>query len=98
MLAKTIETSADGRTCTFTLREGVTFHDGAPLTSREVVWTWERFLDPKSGWPRPGRALELSCLTFAVAISTIRPPLHRLTSGDDPNPNVWEGRSPNIVA
>ncbi|MCP3390552.1 ABC transporter substrate-binding protein [Bradyrhizobium sp. CCGB12] len=51
MLAKAIETSADSRTYTFTLREGVTFHNGAPLTSREVAWTWERFLDPKSGWP-----------------------------------------------
>ncbi|SFI04792.1 ABC transporter substrate-binding protein [Bradyrhizobium sp. cf659] len=51
MLAKAIETSADGRTYTFTLREGVTFHNGAPLTSREVVWTWDRFLDPKSAWP-----------------------------------------------
>ena len=51
MLAKDIETSADGRTYTFTLRDGVRFHNGAPLSSREVVWTWERFLDPKSGWP-----------------------------------------------
>jgi peptide/nickel transport system substrate-binding protein len=51
MLAKAIEMSPDGRAYTFTLRDGVNFHNGAPLTSREVVWTWERFLDPKSGWP-----------------------------------------------
>jgi peptide/nickel transport system substrate-binding protein len=51
MLAKDIETSADGRTYTFTLRDGVRFHNGAPLSSREVAWTWERFLDPKFGWP-----------------------------------------------
>ncbi len=51
MLAKAIDASADGRTYTFTLREGVTFHNGVLLTSREVVWTWERFLDPKSDWP-----------------------------------------------
>jgi peptide/nickel transport system substrate-binding protein len=51
MLAKTIEVSPDGRAYTFTLRDGVNFHNGAPLTWREVVWTWERFLDPKSGWP-----------------------------------------------
>jgi peptide/nickel transport system substrate-binding protein len=51
MLAKEIATSADGRTYTFTLREGVSFHKGAPLTSAAVVWTWERFLDPKSAWP-----------------------------------------------
>jgi peptide/nickel transport system substrate-binding protein len=51
MLAKATETSPDGRIYTFTLREGVTFHNGSPLTSREVVWTWERFLEPKSAWP-----------------------------------------------
>jgi peptide/nickel transport system substrate-binding protein len=51
MLAKEIATSEDGRTYTFTLRDGVTFHNGAPLTSREVAWTWARFLDPKAGWP-----------------------------------------------
>jgi peptide/nickel transport system substrate-binding protein len=51
MLAKEIATSDDGRTYTFTLRDGVTFHNGAPLTSGEVAWTWARFLDPKGGWP-----------------------------------------------
>ena len=51
MLAKEIATSQDGRTYSFTLRDGVTFHNGAPLTSSEVAWTWGRFLDPKGGWP-----------------------------------------------
>jgi peptide/nickel transport system substrate-binding protein len=37
MLTKDIETSADGKTYTFTLRDGVRFHNGAPLSSREVV-------------------------------------------------------------
>jgi peptide/nickel transport system substrate-binding protein len=51
MLASNTVVSPDGKTYTFTLRDGVKFHNGAPLTSREVAWTWERFLDPKSGWP-----------------------------------------------
>jgi peptide/nickel transport system substrate-binding protein len=51
MLASDIAVSPDGKTYTFTLRDGVRFHNGAPLTSREVVWTWERFLDPKGAWP-----------------------------------------------
>jgi peptide/nickel transport system substrate-binding protein len=54
MLAKEIAISDDGRSYTFTLRDGVTFHNGAPLTSSEVAWTWARFLDPKAG--RPCRA------------------------------------------
>jgi peptide/nickel transport system substrate-binding protein len=51
MLARDIVISADGRSYTFTLRDGVTFHNGAALTSREVAWTWQRFLDPNGGWP-----------------------------------------------
>jgi peptide/nickel transport system substrate-binding protein len=51
MLADRIEISPDGKTYTFTLRDGVTFHNGAPLTSKEVVWTWNRFLDPNGAWP-----------------------------------------------
>lgn len=50
MLAEKIETSADGLSVTFTLRQGVRFHNGAPLTAKEVAWTWERFLDPKQNW------------------------------------------------
>ncbi|NEU82003.1 hypothetical protein G1O98_23850 [Nostoc sp. UIC10630] len=54
MLAEAIELSGDARTSTFVLRDGVSFHNGAPLTAKEVVWTWQRFLDPKSAWPCRG--------------------------------------------
>ena len=36
---------ADGKTWTFTLREGIVFHNGAPLTAYEVVSSYERFLN-----------------------------------------------------
>ncbi|MDG4827449.1 ABC transporter substrate-binding protein [Asanoa sp. WMMD1127] len=39
--------SPDGRTVTATLRDGVTFHDGSPLTSADVVFTYQAVLDPK---------------------------------------------------
>jgi peptide/nickel transport system substrate-binding protein len=38
-LAEDWEISADGLTYTFTLREGVTFHDGQELTPQDVVWS-----------------------------------------------------------
>ncbi|SNR66946.1 peptide/nickel transport system substrate-binding protein [Halorubrum ezzemoulense] len=34
--------SEDGQTYTFTLREGVTFHNGDELTADDVVYSWER--------------------------------------------------------
>src|SRR5471030_1300635 len=32
----------------FTLRQGVTFHDGSPLTMDDIVWNLRRFWDDKS--------------------------------------------------
>ncbi|MBR0652482.1 ABC transporter substrate-binding protein [Roseomonas terrae] len=36
-------TSEDGRTWTFTLREGLNFHDGAPVTSEDVIASLRRW-------------------------------------------------------
>lgn len=50
MLAEAIEVSEDGTTYTFRLRTGVRFHNGQPLTADDVVWSWHRYLDPKTNW------------------------------------------------
>jgi peptide/nickel transport system substrate-binding protein len=44
-LAESWETSADGLTWTFTLREGVTFHDGSEFDSADVVYSYNRIID-----------------------------------------------------
>ncbi|MBF4581202.1 ABC transporter substrate-binding protein [Curtobacterium sp. VKM Ac-2865] len=42
VLAAKHEVSADGRTYTFMLREGITFQDGKPVTAADVVWSLEQ--------------------------------------------------------
>ena len=41
-VASDYELSEDGTTYTFTLREGVTFHNGNPVTAEDVVYSLER--------------------------------------------------------
>jgi peptide/nickel transport system substrate-binding protein len=50
MLAKSVDVSPDGKTYTFVLRDGVTFSNGAPLTSDDVLFAWKRYIDPATGW------------------------------------------------
>lgn len=54
-LAKSWSVSDDGKTWTFVLEQGVTFHDGKPFTSSDVVWSFKRLIDPAVG--SPGAAL-----------------------------------------
>ncbi|MTK02355.1 ABC transporter substrate-binding protein [Micromonospora sp. CP22] len=46
-LATEWTTSDDQLTWTFTLREGVTFSDGSPLTAEDVVYSYNRIIDEK---------------------------------------------------
>lgn len=51
-LAESWSTSDDGLTWTFTLREGVSFHDGTPLEASDVVFSIRRIVDPGVASPR----------------------------------------------
>ncbi len=55
-LAQSVEVSDDGRTYTFALREGVTYHDGTPFTSADVLATFNRIMDPPAGIISPMKA------------------------------------------
>ncbi|MDQ6859391.1 MAG: ABC transporter substrate-binding protein [Chloroflexota bacterium] len=47
-LAESVTTSSDGKTVTVKIRTGVKFHNGDPLTSADVKYTFERIIDPKT--------------------------------------------------
>jgi len=49
-LATGFEVSADGLVYTFSIREGVVFHDGTPLTAEIVKGSMDRFLDPENAF------------------------------------------------
>src|SRR5688572_6832532 len=44
-VAEEWEISDDAKTYTFTLRDGLTFHDGSDLTSEDVKWSLERSIN-----------------------------------------------------
>lgn len=48
-LATKYEVAADGKSMTLTLRKGVKFADGSPLTGADVKWSLDRARDPKAG-------------------------------------------------
>jgi peptide/nickel transport system substrate-binding protein len=48
-IAESWSVSPDGLTYTFKIRPGVVFHDGTPLTSRDVQATFDRIRNPPAG-------------------------------------------------
>ena len=53
-LAEYWEANDDGTEWTFKLREGITFHDGKPFVAADVVYTYQRLLDPDIASPGAG--------------------------------------------
>lgn len=64
-LAETWSANADLTEYTFTIRQGVKWHDGQPLTTADVAFTFAAYLDPKANSPRRSG---LSALKEVVAV------------------------------
>jgi ABC-type transport system substrate-binding protein len=68
-LAHSWEISRDGKTYTFFLRKGVTFHDGATFTAEDVKATYARIV-----WPPPGVSIPRTPLFAMVREINVRDP------------------------
>ncbi|PYN15196.1 MAG: ABC transporter substrate-binding protein, partial [Candidatus Rokuibacteriota bacterium] len=54
-VAKSWKVSGDHLTYTFTLHEGIKFHDGSELTSADVKASWDKVVFPSAGVISPRR-------------------------------------------
>ena len=70
-----------GRIWTFTLRPGVTFHDGTPLTADAVVHSFSRFLDRSRGLAAAGRITAVLASVRATGPDTVEFTLRNPYSG-----------------
>ncbi|MBB2902203.1 peptide/nickel transport system substrate-binding protein [Kineococcus radiotolerans] len=78
-LATDWETSDDELTWTFTLRDGVTFHDGSPFTAEDVVFSYRRIID---------QDLANSSRFATVAEVSAPDPTHVVVALTSPTPNL----------
>ena len=69
-VAQNYSVSKNGLVYTFTLRPGVKFSDGTPLTSKDVVYSLKRVLDPKTASPRLNDLGKVASIT-APSASTV---------------------------
>ncbi len=73
-LAHTLDISEDGRAYVYTLREGLTCHDGEPLTAEDVAYSFNRVADPANRFTgnTPGFVFTSIGLQGAEALDDLR--------------------------
>lgn len=92
-LAETWDASDDATEWTFSLREGVTFHDGQPLTAADVAYTFEHILDPATESP----AVATLALIEGIETPDEQTVLFQLAQGHADFPLLLSSRLTGIV-
>ena len=64
-LASAYEESEDGKVYTFTLREGVKFHDGSTVTAEDVKFSIDKCADTANGGPLVSAFSNIESVTIA---------------------------------
>lgn len=62
-LAENWEVTGDGLEYTFTLRSGLTFHNGDPLTANDFIYTYERTINPDFASPQANKLALITDIT-----------------------------------
>lgn len=80
-LAESWEVSDDQLTWTFTLRSGVTFHDGSDFTSEDVVYSYNRIIDEElsNAW-KFSAVTDVSAPDDSTVVITVAQPTPNLLS------------------
>ncbi|MQA78769.1 MAG: hypothetical protein GEV10_09890 [Streptosporangiales bacterium] len=89
-IAKTWSVSKDGLTATLNLQDGVTFHDGSKLTSKDVVFSIEQARDPA--------ASRTSALLSAVETVEAKDPLTVVLALSKPDIEIFNTLEDVFVA
>ena len=74
------EISADGKTWTFTIRDGAKFHDGKVLTAEDVWWTWMHYWGTDASGSALERATQSSAQTLARNVDKFEQPAPNMVS------------------
>ena len=81
-MSESFTISADGKKCTFRLREGIRWTDGSPVTSQDFAWSWQRVLHPETA---SEYAFHLHGIPYAKAYNEAR-----LEIGDKVEVELWD--------
>lgn len=101
MIAETAEWSADKKTLTFTIRDGITWNDGKPLTAADVAYTFNlmktnKGLDLNALWSSGLKSVKAEDKTVIMTFEAAAEPYFYYIAGQTPivPEHIWSTGEP----